>query len=296
MKKTSWAAVALISVAVSWGAAFVLMKDAIADQPFYDFLAIRFTIAAAVLIVFKPKVLLAFDKTTVKHGVLLGALLAVAYFTQTIGLELASAAITGFITGLYVVLVPIFGWLLYRSKVNKRLVWGVILATGALALISINGFSIGVGELWVMLCAALFAAHIIGLSKLSPGKDVYALTVLQLLTVAGMSWVGALITDGYQAPVDGAGWFAVLFTAIFATALAFLVQTWAQSIMDASRVAILLTGEVAWTAIIAVAVGQEELGLKTLIGGVLMTAAMLIVEWPSKNKDEPEVLLEPLVH
>jgi drug/metabolite transporter (DMT)-like permease len=66
--------------------------------------------------------------------------------------------------------------------------------------------------------------------------------------------------------------------------------------MDASRVAILLTGEVAWTAIIAVAVGQEELGLKTLIGGALMTAAMLIVEWPSKNKDEPEVLLEPLVH
>lgn len=296
MKKTSWAALALISVAISWGAAFVLMKDAIADQPFYDFLAIRFTIAAGVLIVFRPKVFASFDKTTVKHGTILGALLAVAYFTQTIGLELASAAITGFITGLYVVLVPIFGWLLYRTKANKRLVWGVILATGALALISINGFAIGVGELWVMLCAALFAAHIVGLSKLSPGKDVYALTVLQLLTVAALSWVGALWTDGYQAPVDWAGWFAVMFTAIFATALAFLVQTWAQSIMDASRVAILLTGEVAWTAIIAVAVGQEELGFKTLVGGVLMIAAMLIVEWPSRSKDAPELLLEPLVH
>lgn len=296
MKKTSWAALALIAVAISWGAAFVLMKDAIANQPFYDFLAIRFTLAALVLLVFRPKVVKSFDKTTVKHGLILGALLAVAYFTQTIGLELASAAITGFITGLYVVLVPIFAWVLYRTKVNKRLVLGVILATAALALISITGFAVGIGELWVMLCAALFAAHIIGLSKLSPGKDVYALTLLQLIAVAGLSWIGALATDGYQPPVDGAGWFAIVFTAVFATAIAFLVQTWAQSIMDASRVAILLTGEVVWTAVIAVAVGQEELSAKTLIGGALMLAAMLIVEWPSKNKDEPEPLLEPLVH
>ena len=194
------------------------------------------------------------------------------------------------------VLVPIFSWVLYKVKAGKRLVWGVILATIALGLISINGLAIGVGETWVILCAALFAAHIVGLSKLSPGKDVYALTVLQLLTVAGFSGVGAFITDGYQAPADSFGWFAVLFTAVFATAIAFLVQTWAQSIMDASRVAILLTGEVAWTAIIAVMVGQEELSLKTIVGGLLMIASMLVVEWPTKNKDQPQVLLDPLVH
>ncbi|MEO0027308.1 MAG: hypothetical protein RL716_639 [Actinomycetota bacterium] len=296
MKKTSWAAIALVSVAVSWGAAFVLMKDAIADQPFYDFLATRFLIAGVLMIAFRPKVLGAFDKTTVKHGVFLGAILAAGYFTQTIGLELSTAAITGFITGLYVVLVPIFSWVLYKVKAGKRLVWGVILATIALGLISINGLAIGVGETWVILCAALFAAHIVGLSKLSPGKDVYALTVLQLLTVAGLSGIGAFITDGYQAPADSFGWFAVLFTAVFATAIAFLVQTWAQSIMDASRVAILLTGEVAWTAIIAVMVGQEELSLKTIVGGLLMIASMLVVEWPTKNKDQPQVLLDPLVH
>jgi drug/metabolite transporter (DMT)-like permease len=296
MKKTSWAAIALVSVAVSWGAAFVLMKDAIADQPFYDFLAIRFLIAGLLMLAFRPKALRSFDKTTVKHGIFLGAILAGGYFTQTIGLELSTAAITGFITGLYVVLVPIFSWVLYKVKAGKRLVWGVILATIALGLISINGLAIGLGETWVILCAALFAAHIVGLSKLSPGKDVYALTVLQLLTVAVFSGIGAFITDGYQAPVDGFGWFAVLFTAVFATAIAFLVQTWAQSIMDASRVAILLTGEVAWTAIIAVMVGQEELSLKTIVGGLLMIASMLVVEWPTKNKNQPPVLLDPLVH
>lgn len=284
MKKTSWAAVALVAVAISWGGAFVLMKDAIAEQPFYDFLAIRFTIATAVMILVRPSVLKAFDGPMIKHGIYLGVLLALGYITQTIGLELSTAAITGFLTGLYVVLTPIFGWLIFRKKAGKRLIAGVILATIALALISINGLSFEVGQLWVVACAFLFAAHIVGLSIWSPGKDVYALTVMQLAVVAAVSWIGAFANDGaYQSPEDFAGWFAVLFTAVFATAIAFLVQTWAQSLMDASRVAILLTSEVVWAAVIAVLAGQEVLGIKTIIGGAIMITAMLIVEWPGKE-------------
>ena len=284
MKKTSWAAVALVAIAISWGGAFVLMKDAIAEQPFYDFLAIRFTIATAVMILVKPSVLKAFDGPMIKHGIYLGVLLALGYITQTIGLELSTAAITGFLTGLYVVLTPIFGWLIFRKKAGKRLIAGVILATIALALISINGLSFEVGQLWVVTCAFLFAAHIVGLSIWSPGKDVYALTVMQLAVVAAVSWIGAFANDGaYQSPYDFAGWFAVLFTAVFATAIAFLVQTWAQSLMDASRVAILLTSEMVWAAVIAVLVGQEVLDIKTIIGGAIMITAMLIVEWPGKE-------------
>jgi drug/metabolite transporter (DMT)-like permease len=86
--------------------------------------------------------------------------------------------------------------------------------------------------------------------------------------------------------VNGDGWFAVIFTAVFSTAVAFLVQTWAQSIMDPSRVAIFLTTEVLWTAVIAVIVGQEVLGFKTVLGGAIMVAAMLVVEWPTKSSKE----------
>jgi drug/metabolite transporter (DMT)-like permease len=282
MKKSTFAAISLVAVAVSWGAAFVLMKDAIAAQPFYDFLAIRFTIAVAVMIAVRPSTLKKIDGPMARHGVTLGVILAFGYITQTIGLELTTAAITGFVTGLYVVLTPIFGWLIFRQKVGQQVVWGVALATVALALISISGFSIEAGQLWVMLSAVLFAAHIVGLSIWSPGKDVYTLTVMQLAAVGSVSWIGALVDGGYQSPPDLFGWVAVLFTAVFSTAVAFLVQTWAQSIMDASRVAILLTSEVLWAALIAVAVGQEVLGLKTIIGGAIMVAAMLIVEWPTK--------------
>jgi drug/metabolite transporter (DMT)-like permease len=104
--------------------------------------------------------------------------------------------------------------------------------------------------------------------------------------VALYSWAGAFLDGGYDPPVNGDGWFAVIFTAVFSTAVAFLVQTWAQSIMDPSRVAIFLTTEVLWTAVIAVIVGQEVLGFKTVLGGAVMVAAMLVVEWPTKASKE----------
>jgi drug/metabolite transporter (DMT)-like permease len=264
------------------------MKDAIQDQPFYDFLATRFTLAVLVMIAFRPSVLKAIDSATLKHGVILGTLLAGGYIAQTIGLELTTAAITGFITGLYVVLTPLIGWLMFGNKINKQLVIGIALAFIALGFLTLNGFAIDVNQLWVVLCAVLFAGHIVGLSVWSPGKDVYALTLVQLALVAIYSWAGALMDGSYDAPVNGDGWFAIVFTAVFSTAVAFLVQTWAQSIMDPSRVAIFLTTEVLWTAVIAVLVGQEVLGLKTVLGGALMVAAMLVVEWPSKSsKDLP---------
>lgn len=281
MKRSAWAAIALILVAVSWGAAFVLMKDAINAQPFYDFLATRFTIATLIMIAVRPQVLRAMNAEMLKKGFILGLLLGGGYITQTIGLEMTTAAITGFVTGLYVVLTPLLAWLLLRETIERKVLIGVALATVGLGLISITGFSVEVGQLWVVLCALLFAAHIIGLGKWSAGLNTYALTVVQLGVVSLLSWGGALV-DGYQAPPNGDVWFAILFTAVFATAIAFFVQTWAQSHMDASRVAIILTSEVVFAAAIAVMVGQEELMIKTIIGGALMIASMLVAEWPSR--------------
>ncbi|MFM6977861.1 MAG: DMT family transporter [Micrococcales bacterium] len=281
------AAPALLAVAITWGAAFVLMKPAIEQQPFYDFLATRFTLATLVMILARPKVLREFNLDLIKRGVPLGVLLGLGYITQTIALELTTAAITGFLTGLYVVLTPLIAWIIFRKKIDKRVFIGVALAAVGLGLISLNGLTIEPGELWGILCAVFFAAHIVGLGHLSPGKNVYVLTVLQLGTMAVINWVCAIATDGgYQAPTNWDVWFAVIFTAVLATAVAFFVQTWAQSLMDASRVAIILTSEIVWAAAIAVAVGQEVLSLRTLVGGAIMLIAMLIVELPTRKNDE----------
>ena len=283
MKKTPLiAAPALISVAIIWGAAFVLMKPAIEKQPIFDFLATRFTIAVLIMILIRPSVLKLIRGDIIKFGFPLGAILGAGYITQTIALQETTAAITGFLTGLYVVLTPIFAWLAFRQKIARKVWLAVALATAGLALMSITGVAIEVGQIWGILCAILFAVHIVGLGAWSPGRDAYALTVVQLAAAGVVCWIGAL-ADGYQVPPSEDVWFAVLFTAVLATALAFFVQTWAQGIMDASRVAIILTSEVVFAALISVAAGQEVLSLKTLLGGALMVAAMLLVEWPSRK-------------
>ena len=301
MKKTSIAAISLMVVAASWGFGFVWMKDAIERQPYFDFLALRFTIAAGVMFLIRPQLVRHINLNFLNRGVLLGIALGLGYVTQTIGLEQSTAAITGFFTGLYIVLTPVFAWLLLRQKIASKVLLGVIIATIGLGVITLGGLGFDVGTISLLACAILFALHIVGLGRWSPGRDTYALTVVQLATVAVICWIGALFNPsdpGFQAPPDADVWNAVLFTAIFATAIAFFVQTWAQSIMDASRVAIILTTEVVFAALFAVALGQEVLSLRTVIGGALMVIAMLIVEWPSRNDKNQTVTpgLDPLVH
>jgi drug/metabolite transporter (DMT)-like permease len=297
MKKSSLAAISLVVVAASWGFAFVWMKDTIERQPYFDFLATRFTLAAIIMFAVRPKLVKSLNPKLLLRGAVLGVALGLGYVTQTIGLELSTAAITGFLTGLYVVLTPILAWLLIKQKASLKVALGVALAALGLGLITFGGLGFDLGTLSLLACAVLFALHIVGLGRWSPGSDTYALTVVQLATVAALCWVGAL-ADGYQAPPDLDVWNSILFTAVFATAIAFFVQTWAQSIMDASRVAIILTSEVVFAASFAVATGQEVLQLRTILGGALMVAAMLTVEWPTRKSKTDEITpgLDPLVH
>jgi drug/metabolite transporter (DMT)-like permease len=295
VKRNGLGVSSLLVVTIAWGASFVAMKPAMDKSPVFDFLAIRFTIAAILMVIAKPKVLKALKGKTLLYGIILGVILGFSYITQTIGLTLSTAAITSFVTGLYVILTPLLVWVIFKRKPRGIVAIGAILATVGLGFITIKDASFDFGQIWTILCALGFAAHIVGLGKWSPGKDVYALTVIQLLTVAVVSWIGAA-PDGIQQPVDGEVWFAILFTAVFATALAFFIQTWAQSIMDASRVAIILTMEVVFAALTSVAVGQEVLSVQVIFGGLLMLAAMLLIEWPRKDSTPEEVIYEPMAH
>jgi drug/metabolite transporter (DMT)-like permease len=288
------AVVSLTAVAAMWGVAFVVMKPAISEQPFFDFLATRFTIATLIMVAVRPQSLRLMNRKMLVRGTILGVILGLAYVTQTIALELTTAAITGFLTGLYVVITPILGWLIFRRRVGKKVAVAAIMALIGLGFIAINGFSIEAGQIWGIICAVLYAAHIVGLGRWSAGLDAYALTVVQLAAVTVVCWAGAA-PGGYQPPPNIDVWMAVLFTAVFATAIGFFVQTWAQARLDPSRVAIILTLEVVFTAVISVAVGQEVLSLKTIIGGAIMLAAMLLVEWPSRNKNQL-VPIEPMAH
>lgn len=284
MTRIRLAVVALLFVGFVWGAAFVLMKDAIKEQPYMDFLATRFTVAALAMFILRPVVASRIQPGDLKYGAVAGVILAFAYITQTIGLELTTASISGFLTGLYVVLTPLFAWLLLKQKISLKIAVGAMLAAVGLGVLSGASDSVEfqIGQLWLIACAVLYAAHILVLGKYGQNRDSYRFAMLQIAFVAVVTWVFAL-ADGYQAPPNFDVWFAIFFTALLSTVFAFWVQTWAQTIIEPSRVALLITSEVIFTALIAVGVGQEPLTLTMAVGGSIMVVAMLLVEWPSSK-------------
>jgi len=267
---------ALLLVSAAWGLAFVVMKPAIERQSVNNFLFTRFLMAVIVMILIRPQVLKFLTKDLLLRGLAAGFLLGGGYIFQTVGLANTGAAITGFVTGLYVVLTPLFAGLIFKERVSKNTWLYVFMATVGLALLSLKGWSIGFGELMVFFSAIAFAAHITALSKWSAGRDVYALTITQLTMCAAVTGVASAF-EGYSAPPDSGVWAVVVFTAVFATAIAFIVQTWSQAHMSATKVAVILTMEVVFAAFFAIIFAGERLTLQAALGGILVVTAMYLI-------------------
>lgn len=274
IKLAPWA---LLLVAASWGWAFVIMKDSIARQSVNNFLFSRFALAVVVMILIRPQVFRFFDKDLVTRSAFAGTFLGAGYILQTLGLERTGAAITGFITGLYVVFTPLIAALVLKTRISL-LTWScVALATVGLGLLSIRGWSVGVGELLILACAFCFGAHIISLGKWSRGRDAYAMTVIQLAMCTVITGLGSVAEGGYSPPPDWGVWATVIFTAVVCTAVAFMVQTWSQAHMSTTKVAVILTMEVVFAAVFAILFGGESLTLQTAIGGILVVIAMYVI-------------------
>ena len=277
---------ALLAVAAMWGISFVWMKDILDQQDVFSFLTSRFLVAAIVMIIIRPKVIKRFTAELIRKGLLIGAALGSGYIFQTLGLDRTTPAITGFITGLYVVLTPVISFLFFRENLSKQAWFYVALATAGLAVLSLRGFAIGLGELFVLFSALLFAIHIILLSRWSKGFDAYALTVMQMIGCSLLSLIPSTI-HGFQAPPDGQVWAVILFTAIFATAIAFVIQTWSQARISATKVAVILTMEVVFAALFSVAMGREPLTTRLIIGGAMVVTAMIAIVQPRFHQEPP---------
>lgn len=267
------APLALVGVAATWGLAFVLMKDSLTQQPVNDFLASRFIVATLSMLAMRPTIIKYFTKDLLLRGAGAGFFLGMGYIFQTYGLSHTTAAITGFVTGLYVVFTPLIAAALLKKRIPAK-AWGaVFLATIGLAFLSLEGFAISFGAVLVLVSAIFFAAHIVSLGEWSAGRDVYAMTIVQLAMCGMLTTIGA-IPDGIMLPPNSEVWWVVIFTALCGTAIAFVIQTWAQSVMSPTTVAVLLTTETVWAAFFAVAVGGENLTLRIIIGGILVLFAM----------------------
>jgi len=269
----------LLLVCVVWGTTFVVIKVGLADTSPFNFVAVRFGVASAVFFVLALPRLGGLSWREVWRGGFMGLLLLGGYITQTVGLSLTTASKAGFITGLSVVLVPLFA----RFGLGHRVGWGVAagvgLATVGLALLSLTaGLRPEPGDLWVLACAFGFAGHILAVAELSRGCDAFRLAFVQTAVVALGGGLLALSLEGSVGLPAGMGLLAALYTGVLGTGLVLGLQIPAQKYTSPSHAALIFAAEPVFAALFAAALLGERLGPKELVGGGLILAGMLLAE------------------
>jgi drug/metabolite transporter (DMT)-like permease len=270
--------VVLIAVTAVWGVTFVQVKDAVALYPLFAFLALRFAIASLTLAPPGVGRLRSLGRSGWAAGGFAGALLGGGYALQTAGLERTSVSSTGFITGMYVVLTPLLALALFRVRVGAPAWIGVGLAMIGLALLSgIHGGSV-VGDLLVLAGSAVYSLQIVLMERFAPRYDAIAFTLVEMLT----SFVGllaiALALGQLHVPHGWTVWGALLVTGVFASALAFLAQTWAQRRATATQTALAFSLEPVWTAFFGFTLAGDRLGSLGWIGCAVIMAGIVIAE------------------
>ncbi|WP_370619183.1 DMT family transporter [Mumia sp. Pv 4-285] len=282
------AAAALLSVTAAWGSTFFLIKDLVEVVPPLDFLAVRFAIAAAALFLIRPRAVLALSRESLVRGVVLGVVYGGAQILQTVGLEHTDASVSGFVTGMYVVFTPILAALVLRQRVGGPVWIAVVVATVGLAFLSLDGFSVGFGEGITLLSAVLYALHIVMLSAWTSAREAYALAVVQMAVISLMCLV-LTAPNGVVLPQTGGQWTSMVYMALVAGAFAMLAQTWAQAHLPATRAAIIMSMEPVFAAAFAIGFTDETLTTRTLVGGAMVLAAMLLAEAAPRRHIEAEV-------
>jgi len=258
----------LLVVTAVWGWTFVLVKDAVTQYPTLPFLQLRFALALVVMVLLVRRLP---SRRELRIGLLVGAVLAAGYLTQTAGLTMTSPGNAGLITGMFVVFTPLLNRV-FGAPIRWWTWVATVVSLGGLGFLTGGPTGMGLGDVLVLACAVLYALHIVLLGKWAPGLPAAPLAMVQmasctLLFSAGGTW-------SLRMP-SASVWWAIVITGIFASALAFYVQTWAQQHLSPGRTALILASEPAWALAAAVVLAGQRLGLLQAIGAALVLAAIV---------------------
>ena len=284
-------------VVAVWGSTFVVIKGALADSTPAAFNLIRMTLAFALLAVAYHGSWRAIRRTHIATGALVGLCLAGGYQFQTIGLVRTTPSKSAFITGLVVVLVPLFSivpalrppgakpprWNAFLGAVAAFI--GILLITAPPAANASRSAaflpdfsSINLGDVLTLGCSVAFAFHCIALGHASPRTPFKPLAILQVGFCAIFMAVSLPIIERPHVHVTPRLVIALLVAAALATALAFSVQSWVQSILPSTHLALILALEPVFAWITSFLVTGERLGLVPATGAVLILAGIAFTE------------------
>ncbi len=276
----------LVLATAIWGSTFLVTKDALDTMSVGNFLLWRFGIGAVILLAVAPRRWLGLSRQDVRRGLIIGVFLGGGFLAQTTGLQQTSAAVSGFLTGLMVVLAPIVAVILFRERIAARGWVAVAVATVGLALLALQGWSLSPGAGLTILGALLFSLQIASLAHWATAENSYGLTTMAVVVSAAMALVVALLSGGVSLPASTTDWVAVLYLAVGATCLGFVLQAWSQAHLSTVTAAVIMTLEPVFAGAIAVLIGGETLTARMWLGSALIVAAMLVAELgPRRGQD-----------
>lgn len=291
------AELALASVTVVWGTTFAVVKGALQDVSPLLFITLRFTLAAVILgTIYRS----ALKRSQLAPGLVCGALLFFAFVFQTLGLSLTTPTKSAFLTSLAIPMVPLAGSLVYRTR--TRLLEGLGIAVASLGMVLMtlpqNLFSqnstpviegLNAGDLLSLLCAVLFAAHMVAIGHFTSEGGFESVAVIQVAVVAVLAFVATLFVEPLRFQPTPTVMGAIAITGLLATALAFTTMAWAQQYTTATRTAIIFALEpvVAWLTSWLLA--GETMGSRAMAGAALILGGILLVELrPGLKRAGPE--------
>lgn len=270
----------LVAITAFWGVTFVVVKDAVALADPFTFLALRFLLGAALLSAVAWRGMR--GGPLLRAGMGLGVLLFAGFACQTSGLQFTTPSRSAFLTGLSVLLVPFLSIAFHRRRPAAASMLGVLLAIAGLWALAGGGFGsggarLGKGDGLTLCCALAFALHITLIEHLARAHPPAPLVAVQLWTVAALA-AFTVAGVGSRLQATPAFWSAVLITGVGGSAVALLLQAWAQARTTAVRAALVYALEPVFAAAYSVALGREQLGMRELAGGGLIVLGVLVSE------------------
>lgn len=271
----------LFAAAFIWGSSFFIMKDALDALPVQYLLAIRFTAGAVLLGIFCGKRWRTFTPDYFWRGAVIGGMLYTAYSIQTYGLALTTPSKNAFLTAVYCVLVPFLYWAAARIRPDRYNVLAAVLCVTGVGLVSLTGdLTVNPGDGLTLVCALFYAMHIVSVAKVSPGKDIYLLTVFQFAFAALFAWIGGALTETFpaQALAKPEVLLPLAYLAVMATTVALLFQNVGQVWSDPASASVILSLESVFGVLCSVLFAGDQVSGRMLAGFALIFVAVVCSE------------------
>lgn len=269
----------LVLITLIWGSTFLIVKNAVSLSGPFTYITLSYGIGSLTLALIFHRRLMRISRAELLSGLVLGIILFTAYALQTIGLQYTTVSKAGFITGLYVPLVPVFAFLLLRQKPTQGAIVGFVLSLTGLFLLSFNdkfNLEFGLGEVLILGAAIAFALHIVNVSKFAPHVDAINLAIVQLSLTSLLSFIAMPIARESFVMPSMMVWGSVLFMGVVDVAFTLSAMTWVQQIVSGTRAALIYALEPMWAALFGFALAGDKLSLLAWIGCGFILAGMIV--------------------